>query len=423
MPQGSCKRALPWAILLGATASGLATWTLRQRRERARAPRIDPERLREAMPEREAKAVAYTRIRYATFFLDEALGLGLLLAMQRHERPIRLREWAERHAKSPGLRDALFTSSLLALSSAITLPFSFVSGHLVERAFGLSRQSALSWMADAAKSLAVSLGIAVPATAGLYAIIRRSPQAWWLWGAGASSLLTVALTHIAPVVIDPLFFRYRPLRDEALSERLVGLARRAGVPVVGAFEADYSRKTTKANAYLTGVGSTRRIVLTDTLLQGYTHDEIAVILAHELGHHRFGHLRTGIVLGGLGTLAGFAIADGVLTRAGSRPGYTGKGDIATLPSLALFLGLASTVLMPAGNALSRVWERQCDRFALDMTRQPDAFIGVMRKLAAQNLADPAPSALIEALLYTHPSIGNRIRMALRWEALNAERAE
>ncbi|HOJ21428.1 MAG TPA: M48 family metalloprotease, partial [Armatimonadota bacterium] len=106
-----------------------------------------------------------------------------------------------------------------------------------------------------------------------------------------------------------------------------------------------------------------------------------------------------------------------------RPGYTGKGDIATLPSLALFLGLASTVLMPAGNALSRVWERQCDRFALDMTRQPDAFIGVMRKLAAQNLADPAPSALIEALLYTHPSIGNRIRMALRWEALNAERAE
>ncbi|HOM82838.1 MAG TPA: hypothetical protein PLZ94_13725, partial [Armatimonadota bacterium] len=146
MPQGSCKRALPWALLLGATASGLATWTLRQRRERARAPRIDPERLREAMPEREAKAVAYTQIRYATFFLDEALGLGLLLAMQRHERPIRLREWAERHAKSPGLRDALFTSSLLALSSAITLPFSFVSGHLVERAFGLSRQSALSWM-------------------------------------------------------------------------------------------------------------------------------------------------------------------------------------------------------------------------------------------------------------------------------------
>ena len=118
MSQGSCeKRALPWGILLGAAAGGIATWMLRERRERARAPRIDPERLREAMPEREAKAVAYTRIRYATFFLEEALGLGLLLAMQRQGRPLRLREWAERHTASPGLRDALFTSSLLTLQA------------------------------------------------------------------------------------------------------------------------------------------------------------------------------------------------------------------------------------------------------------------------------------------------------------------
>ena len=210
-----------------------------------------------------------------------------------------LRRWAERHAPNPFLRDALFGGSLLTLSTAALLPYSFVSGHLVERAFGLSRQSAVAWLADAAKGYAVSLALGAPTTAGLYAFIRRSPERWWLAAGGASALLAVVLTNLAPLLIDPLFHRYTPLHDEPLRRRLEELACRAGLPVLGVFEADYSRKTTKANAYLTGIANTRRIVLTDTLLGRraapaepgqpepepvvYSHAEIASVLAHELG--------------------------------------------------------------------------------------------------------------------------------------------
>lgn len=228
-------------------------------------------------------------------------------------------------------------------------------------------------------------------------------------------MLAVVLANLAPILIDPLFYHYTPLRDEEMRRRLTALAERAGLPVIGVFEADFSRKTKKANAYLTGMANTRRIVLTDTLLAGYTPDEIAAILAHELGHHHYGHIWRGIVLGTAGTLVGFALADRTLQRTGTQPGYRGKGDVATLPALSLFLNVLGLFAMPAGNTLSRAWERQCDRFSLDLTDDPQAFIGAMRKLAEQNLADPAPPALIETLLYDHPAIRNRILMALESE--------
>lgn len=429
MPQtpGRPARAGLAALALGAAAMALG-YSLRRRQRRT--PRVAPQRLHAALPPRDPKAVAYTRTRYLTALAGEGLALGFLVAASRQDRPVRLRRWAERHAPNPFLRDALFGGSLLTLSTAALLPYSFVSGHLVERAFGLSRQSAVAWLADAAKGYAVSLALGAPTTAGLYAFIRRSPERWWLAAGGASALLAVVLTNLAPLLIDPLFHRYTPLHDEPLRRRLEELACRAGLPVLGVFEADYSRKTTKANAYLTGIANTRRIVLTDTLLGRraapaepgqpepepvvYSHAEIASVLAHELGHHHFGHIWKGILLGTVGTLGGFALADGVLRRTGAIPGYAGKGDVATLPALSLFLSLVSLAAAPAGAALSRAWERQCDRYALAMTNDPEAFIGVMRKLARQNLADPCPPAWLEALLYDHPSIRNRILMALEW---------
>lgn len=402
-------------LAAGAACLAVGCW-LRARDAGRPKVRVPEERIREAVPAREPRALAYTRTRYLTLLAGEALSFFFLAAVMSAGRPIRLRAWAGRVAGQPLLRDALFGGALLTLYTAVALPLSFLSGFVIEHAYGLSTQSAGSWAADAAKGLAVSLVLTGPSVAGLYAIIRRSPQRWWLWAGGAWALLAVVLANVAPILIDPLFHRYTPLADEDLRRRLVSLAERVGQPVLGVYTADYSRKTKKANAYLTGVGGTRRIVLTDTLLAGYTHDEIASVLAHELGHHHFGHIRMSILLGLAGTLAGFALADRTLARAGAQPGFEGKGDVATLPALAMFLNVVGLLAMPAGSALSRAWERQCDRFAIEQTGNPRAFIGVMRKLGEQNLSDPAPPAAIELLLYDHPSVRNRILMALEWEA-------
>ena len=411
----------PWpGVLAAGLDAGAAVVALecfaRARAGRRERPPVPAERIAEAVPAREPRALAYTHTQYTTLALGQALSLAFLVAANRHGRTVRLRRWAGQIARRPFLRDALFAGALTSLYSAVTLPFSFAAGYLVERAFGLSTQGPGGWLADSLKAFGISLALGAPSTAGLFLFIRRAPQRWWLWAGGASALLSAVLANLAPILIDPLFFRFTPLRDEELRRRLTDLAARAGISVLGVFEADYSRKTKKANAYLTGVANTRRIVLTDTLLAGYSHDEIAVVLAHELGHHRFGHIWKAMVLGTVGTLVGFLLADSSLERAGARPGHEGKADVANLPALALFLSIIGLPAMPAGTALSRCWERQCDRFALEMTGDPEAFIGVMRKLSQQNLSDPAPPAWIEVLLYDHPSIRNRILMALEGEA-------
>jgi STE24 endopeptidase len=294
-----------------------------------------------------------------------------------------------------------------------------------ELRFGLSRQSFAAWGIDEFKSMGLNMIILVAFLEIVYGLLRATETTWWLWAAAAWTVLVVALTKLAPVLLIPIFYKKEPLADDELSERLRHLVERVQMSVVAVEKLGLGAKTVKANAMLAGLGSTKRVLLGDTLLEHFSEDEIETVLAHELGHHHYHHIWKHIAAGAVATFGGFFVASVVLRRLveafEERLGFGGVQDVATFPILAFALFVMALIAMPATNAFSRTLERQADRFALQLTRKPDAFISAMRRLAVRNLADPEPSRLVEALLHGHPSIARRIAAAERFKA--AERPE
>ena len=249
----------------------------------------------------------------------------------------------------------------------------------------------------------------------MYVLLLIS-TAWWFWAALVLFVGSLLLTLVVPVWIVPLFYRLVPLEDAALKERLLDLARRVGVAVIGVWVADQSRKSRTANAALTGLANTRRIILFDTLVTHFTPDEIESVLAHELGHHVHGDVRRGLLAQGALLLATLWAADRLLSIGSDRFGFQGPADPAGLPLLALILLLLGLVAAPLTNGFSRWIERQADDFALATTKNPEAFISAMDRLASLNLAERRPHRVKEFFLYSHPSINRRIDMARRMPA-------
>lgn len=310
---------------------------------------------------------------------------------------------------------AFYVVAVAAAHDLIQLPFAFYQGVTLERRYGLSTQTTRRWWRDHLKAWAIGLVLAVAAAVLAWSFLRWDPEWWWVAAAVAFVVVLVLLAQLAPVLLLPLFYRFTPLDRPALSARLLALAERAGTPVLGVFEWRLSDRTRKANAALTGIGPTRRILLSDTLLAGHSDEEIEVILAHEIAHHVHRDLWTGIVLEGALITLGFYLADQVLSLFTGSFALTGKDDIAALPLLVLAVGAVSLVLMPVANAFSRAHERRADRYALTMTRNADAFITAMRRLASQNLAEEHPSPVVELLFHSHPSTSARIASAQEWK--------
>jgi len=304
-----------------------------------------------------------------------------------------------------------YTGLLLLLNELGDLPLSFYSGFLLERRYGLSEEPLGRWLVDQAKSLAIGLVLSSMGAAIIYALIRLSPGRWWISAGVVFALLIVGLTNLAPVLLLPLFYTVKPLEREALHARLLGLADRAGAKVLGAYEWGLSGKTRKANAALAGLGSTRRILVSDTMLAEYSDEEIEVVLAHELAHHVHGDIWKGIVFESVLILAGFYLASRALASFAPMFALRSVADIAGLPLLVLAAGAVSFVMVPVAHALSRAYERSADRFALTLTRNPAAFISAMKRLAAQNLAEEHPSKLVQWLFYSHPPVRERIEAA------------
>jgi STE24 endopeptidase len=229
----------------------------------------------------------------------------------------------------------------------------------------------------------------------------------------------VVFAQLAPVVLFPIFYKFVPLNDQELRNRLVKLSERAGTRVRGVYEWKLSEKSKKANAALTGLGNTRRIILADTLLQNYSHDEIEAVLAHELGHHVHGHILKSILLQMVVTFAGFWAANEVLRYATYQAHmFDLLSDFANLPLLALVSAALSLILLPAMNAYSRYNERQADRYCWKSVPNVEPFITAMDKLSAQNLSEKSPSRLIEVLFHSHPSVSRRIAAARRFAPAN-----
>jgi STE24 endopeptidase len=299
--------------------------------------------------------------------------------------------------------------AVLAKVAGIGLDF---YGFRLEHKYNLSNQRFRSWVVDEIKGWTVGLVLGTIVAELVYALIRTSPQLWWIYAWLAFIVLFVLFAQIAPVVLFPLFYRFIPLENEELKSRLVRLSEAAGTRVRGVYEWKLSEKSKKANAALTGLGNTRRIILSDTLLQNYSEDEIEAVLAHELGHHVHRHIFKSIALQTAITLVGFWSASAVLNYAVKDLGmFSDLHDFANLPLLALVSSVLSLLLLPALNAYSRRNERQADQYCWSSVPSVNPFITAMDKLSEQNLSERNPSRIVEVLFHSHPPVTKRIEAA------------
>lgn len=295
-----------------------------------------------------------------------------------------------------------------AILEALSLPFSFVSGFLVEHRYGQSNRTFRGWCWDEIKGVAVSIILGGISVEVLYLIIKKSSSAWWIIASLVFTFFSVILARLAPVLLMPLFYRFTPIEDEGLKNRLVDLAHRGGAEVNGIFSMNLSKTTKAANAALMGLGKTRRIVISDTMLSSYTPQEIETVIAHELGHQKGRHLLKMLLWQTVLIFISFKLIDVIFAANSSKFGFAGISDIASLPLFILIASFVSLVTLPAINSFSRNLERYSDSFAFSLTGNAEAFKMLMERLAEQNLADKNPNGLIEFAFHSHPSIAKRI---------------
>src|SRR5438270_733962 len=307
----------------------------------------------------------------------------------------------------------LYVLLLLVISKVLGIGLDYY-GFRLERRFKLSNQNPRAWIWDEVKGFLVALVLGSIVVELLYFTIRQWPQHWWMLAWALFMMLFIILAQLAPIVLLPIFYKFEPLDNEDLRRRLVVLSERAGTRVRGVYRWKLSEKSKKANAALTGLGNTRRIILADTLLDNYTPEEIESVLAHELGHHVHKHILKSILVQTGITLFGFWAANWTLHYAVDRHFFEELSDFANLPLLALVSVVLSFLLMPALNAYSRFNERQADRYAFESTASVEPFISSMNKLAEQNLAERTPSKWVEWFFHSHPSISRRLAAAEEW---------
>jgi len=363
----------------------------------------------------------YNRIRRWLGIAELVLGLALLLVLLMTGWTNWLRDaaYVGGSVQSYSLALFLYVLMLLGISKILSLGLDYYSFHLEHR-YQLSNQKARAWVWDEIKGFLVTVVLASVLIELLYFLIRQYSQLWWVLAWAGFLGVVVLLAQLAPVVLFPIFYKFEPLQDEELKLRLVRLGERAGTRVRGVYKWHLSEKSKKANAALTGLGNTRRIILADTLLANYSPDEIEAVLAHELGHHVHKHILKGIAIQAAVTFVGFAAANWVLHYAVERwHAFDTLHDFANLPLLILIFVVLSFLLMPGLNAFSRYNERQADRYAFENIGGVSPFISAMNKLAEQNLAERTPSRWVEWWFYSHPAIARRVAAAQNWAKANA----
>ncbi|HTX18823.1 MAG TPA: M48 family metallopeptidase [Bacteroidota bacterium] len=359
------------------------------------------------------RAKEYTRIKLLFSLVATVISFLFTLAVLLSGYSLRIDVWVHGFTGSAYFSFLLFLLVFGLLNGLISFPLSFYSGFVLEHRYGLSNQTFFQWLWEHAKGVLVSVPIAVPLALLFYFFLRKYDDLWWFPVATSMFLVSVVLSRLAPVYIMPLFYKFSPLTNDDLKERILALCRTTKMNVTGIFTFNLSKTTKKANAGFTGIGRSKRIILGDTLMEHFSDDEIETVFAHELGHYVHGHIRKNIVVGTLSIYLGLFITSKLFSVSLGWFGFTSVHELAALPLLVLWLGLYSLVTSPLGNLLSRKYEFEADRYAVSKTRNASAFILTMKKLAEMNLSDTAPHPLVEFLFYSHPSIEKRIKAVER----------
>jgi STE24 endopeptidase len=363
--------------------------------------------------EKQLKAKEYARINRRLMLVGLFIGLVYIIAWLFLGWSHNLRDFLLQWTDNPWLLVAGFAAVFGGIYYLINLPLSYYEGFILPHRYELSNQTSKGWIADQVKSLLIGGIFGLLVLQVIYAVLRAYPDNWWLWAAVFMLLFTVILSNLAPVLLFPIFYKFSPLDQDRqdLVDRLKRLAEKAGTRVRGVYKFDMSRRTKAANAALTGLGNTRRIILGDTLLNEFTDDEIETVMAHELGHHAHRDIPTGIVIESVLTLVGLYMAHLGLQWGVAFFGFHSPADVAAMPLFILVMMLFGLITMPLSNAYSRWRERRADAYALQMTGNGEAYASALARLANQNLAEADPEPWVEILLYSHPPLIKRIQVA------------
>ncbi len=301
-----------------------------------------------------------------------------------------------------------FAAPLGLAEMILMLPLQYYSGFYLEHKYHLSNQTLWAWMWEGLKGLFVSIPIVVPLILAFFYSLKAFGSLWWLPVGSLLFLVSVVLARLAPILIFPLFYKFKPLPEGELRSTILRLCQAVGMSVQGVFVFDMSKNTKKANAAFTGIGRSKRIILGDTLVANFRDEEIETIFAHELGHYKLRHLIVMMVLGTVSSFLGLYLTAVLYELSLPWFGFGAIDELAALPLLALWLSIYSLVTSPLTNYVSRAHERAADRFAVQLTGNGEAFVRALRKLASINLADVAPHPVVEFLFHSHPSIEKRI---------------
>lgn len=314
----------------------------------------------------------------------------------------------------------LYFAILMLVYGLLSAPLSYYRGFVLPRRYGLLTQKVSGWLGDTVKAAVLGLILGAAIIAAIYWFMTGWPGIWWLLTWGTAMLLSLVLTILAPVVIVPLFFDMKPLADAELKGRLEKMAEQAGVGIGGIYSIEFSGKSTTANAALMGLGRTRRIVLSDTLLERYPPAEIEVVMAHEMGHHRHNDMLRLFTAQAAILLISFYLTDLILKASVGPLGFAGISDAASLPLLMLIFGAVNLLLTPLLNSYSRRIEAAADGYALRLTKDARSFVHAMTRLTDQNLDEARPGRWVERLLYDHPSYQKRLAQANCYSARRAK---
>ena len=369
-------------------------------------------------PDKKEKSDAYFEGGYWLILWNFLVSAVISIFLLTSRISARLRDFAERTTRFKFLQVTLYTIPLLVLLYVLSFPLTYFEHFFREHAYGMATQNFAQWFGEQMMMLAVNLVVTSLLLIGLYAVFRRAPRTWWIWGTVVSIIFTILGIMLAPVYIEPLFNTYKPLNDPAISEPILAMARANEIPVTQVFEVDASRQTKRVSANVSGFLGTTRIALNDNLLKQCTMPEIREVMAHEMGHYILNHSFKLVMYFSLFFLAGFvalrAFFQGAVARWGERWGVRGIADPAGLPLLSLIFSAVFFLLTPVINTAVRVTEREADAFSINTSREPDAFAKVALKLGEYRKLDPTPFE--EFIFFDHPSGRARIRMAMDWKA-------
>jgi STE24 endopeptidase len=369
-------------------------------------------------PEKRARSDAYFEGGYWLLVWDFLYGLGVAWILLGTGLSVRMRDFAERLTRFRPLQTFLYALQYILATALLSLPLGIYEGFFREHQYGMSNQTFAAWAGEWLKGIGLGLVLGGLALTALYGVLRKAPRTWWLWGALVSLLFLVVGIALGPVYIEPIFNQYTELRDPALRDPILSLARANGIPAEHVYVVDASKQTKRVSANVAGLFGTTRIALNDNLLHRASPAGVKAVMGHEMGHYVLNHVSKSILFFGVVLVAGFAFLrfgfDRAAARWGGKWGLRGVADPAGLPLLAALFSLYGFVLTPIINTHIRTGESEADIFGLNAAREPDGMAEVALQLSEYRKLDPGP--VEEWIFFDHPSGRNRISMAMRWKA-------